>query len=444
LKKILLITVCTFFLSCLFAQDFWIKQPSSPTTKNLRKILFVDTLYGWASGDSGTIINTTNGGQNWTVQNSGITAYNIDDIFFLNRRLGWALSNDYLFFGTKMLKTTNGGLNWQLSVFPDTTQVFYTIFFLDSLTGFMGGYTGTIYKTTNGGNNWINCYIDSNYCPYLYLFPKLNFSFLNAQTGFVCGGHLDIQGMIWRTTDAGLNWLTYCVTPEPVLRIKSLYPNKIIATGGDFEYNGVTTQSIDSGNTWMYDLIGPTDSTTYLGIGYSLAFRTPSELWIPLGYSLSWGVNLDSGSKIGYWYQIPTPDSSAIYDAIFVNQTFGYACGDNGVLLKYNPAIIGIHGNSELVPNRYKLYQNYPNPFNPVTTISYFVNTKSTINIRVYDLLGREIRFISEGVKPAGLYKTIFSSKGLASGVYFYVMEATPLDINEKVFTESKKMVILK
>ena len=420
------------------AQEFWLELPS-PTTKNLNRIIFVDSLYGWASGDSGAILNTTNGGQNWSVQNSGITAFTIDDMFFLNRRLGWALSNDYFFYGTKMLRTTNGGLNWQLSLFPDTNQVINTVHFLDSLTGFLGAYTGNIYKTSDGGNNWVNCNIDTNYCPLFYLFPKLNFSFVNSQTGFVCGGQIDIVGMIWKTTDSGLNWLTYCVTFEPLRRIKSLYPHKIIATGGDYEYGPVTAQAYDSGSsgTWIYDLIGPTDTTYYNGIGYALAFRTPQELWVPLQYSQSWGLSLDSGSKSGNWYQIPTPDSSQIFDALFVNSRNGWACGNNGVLLKYNSAIIGITNNGNTLPERFKVFQNYTNPFNPSTTISYYLHTKSSVKIIVYDLLGKEVRLLNEGIKPAGNYKTIFSSHGLASGIYFYKIIAGD-------FIQSKKMVILK
>ena len=63
-----------------FAQGTW-ERLSSPTNNNLNSVHFVDSLYGWAAGFSGTIIHTTNGGNNWVVQQSK-TENNIFDIFF--------------------------------------------------------------------------------------------------------------------------------------------------------------------------------------------------------------------------------------------------------------------------------------------------------------------------------------------------------------------------
>src|SRR4030095_7428304 len=179
----------------VFSVEYWIRVPS-PTTRWLTKCFLVDTVYGWAAGGSGTIISTSNGGVNWQVQNSGINNFPIDDIFFINRRLGWAVANDYSFTGTLILKTTNGGLNWSNSRFQDTANILNTVYFIDSLTGFMSGFSGKIVKTTNAGVNWFECRIDTSYCPAIYLFPKFKFNFLNAQTGFACGGHIDIQGII--------------------------------------------------------------------------------------------------------------------------------------------------------------------------------------------------------------------------------------------------------
>jgi photosystem II stability/assembly factor-like uncharacterized protein len=79
-------------VNLLFAQQYWIQKPS-PTTKKLTRLQFVDTLYGWASGDSGVVIHTTNSGQNWVIQNTGFDG-TIEDMHFLNRNLGWAVGND--------------------------------------------------------------------------------------------------------------------------------------------------------------------------------------------------------------------------------------------------------------------------------------------------------------------------------------------------------------
>jgi photosystem II stability/assembly factor-like uncharacterized protein len=430
-KKILLL----MFLAAgmfheVFAQDYWLRVPS-PTTRWLTRSCFVDTVFGWAAGDSGTIIHTSNSGTNWVVQNSGITDYPIDDIFFVNRRYGWALANDYLFQGTFVLTTTNGGSNWSVSRFSDTDAVLGTIYFRDTLNGFASGFTGNIFRTTNGGINWLESHVDTNYCPFLFRFPKNRFDFFDAQTGYACGGHFDIQGIIWKTTDSGANWFTYCVTPEPLYDIKAISSSKIISCGGDFEYGGITATSFNGGNSWIYDTTG------IFGIARDLAFRTPSELWLPLSFAQVWGVSLDSGGIQSQWHMIPAPDTTSIYAAEFVSPTLGWGFGSNGAIVKYNASVIGLPWNGTSVPLKHMLNQNYPNPFNPSTTISYYLAKPEFVKITLYDLLGRQLKVIAEGIKPPGNNKFVFQNYGLASGVYIYKLEAGS-------FTESRKMVLVK
>jgi photosystem II stability/assembly factor-like uncharacterized protein len=431
MKKYIIII---FFLSIsalnAFSQDYWLRVPT-PTTKWLTSSYFLDTVYGWACGDSGAIIHTSNSGLNWTLQNSGIQNYPVDDIFFVNRNTGWALVNDYLFFGTIILRTTNGGQNWTNSRYPDTTIVLNTVYFLDSLTGYMSGYSGRIIKTTNAGANWSECRVDTAFCSYLYLFPKRKFAFLNAQTGYACGGQIDIQGIIWRTTDSGANWYTYCVTPEPLEDIKIINSNKIISSGGDFEYGAMTATTYNGGDVWEYDPTG------LFGVGNNLAFRTPSELWMPLTFAQKWALNLDSGSINSQWYEIPAPDSSSVYTAVFKSPTYGWAFGSYGTILKYNKDIIGITGNSNNVPLKHMLFQNYPNPFNPSTVISYYLAKPEFVKLTIYDLLGKEVKVIVEGMRPRGDNKFKFVNHDLATGIYLYKLEAG-------AFTETKKMVIVK
>ncbi len=429
-KFLLAIVVLLLFSDYLLSQEYWLRVPS-PTTRWLTKCSIVDTLYGWASGDSGTVINTTDGGNNWTLQNSGILNYPIDDIFFLNRRLGWALSNDFFLQGTFLIRTTNGGINWVVSVIPDTTDVFSTIHFIDSLNGFISGFTGRVFKTTNGGSNWFETYVDTSYCPVLYLFPKKEFSFLNSQTGYACGGHMDIAGIIWKTTNSGLHWFTYCVGPEPLFDIKPLSETKIVSTGGDLEFGASTVNSIDGGNNWIYDTTG------LAGQGQALAFRTPAELWVPLSFSQLWGLNLDSGKTGSTWIGIPAPDSTYVYAAQFVTPTYGWGFGSHGAILKYNSSVIGITPTGNPLPRKSSLKQNYPNPFNPSTVIKYFLEKQGLVRITIYDLLGKEIKVYTEGIRPAGENSFRFVNFGLSSGIYIY-------KISSGDFSESKKMVLIK
>ncbi|MBZ0203400.1 MAG: T9SS type A sorting domain-containing protein [Ignavibacteria bacterium] len=429
-KSVLTILIFIVFSGFLKSQDYWLRVPS-PTTRWLTKCSLVDTLYGWAAGDSGTVINTTNGGNNWTIQNSGIFNYPIEDIFFLNRRLGWALSNDYFVQGTLLTKTTNGGINWVVSRLPDSAKVYTTIFFIDSLNGFITGFSGNINKTTNGGTSWFETYVDSAYCPVLYLFPKKKISFLNSLTGFACGGHMDIAGIIWKTTNAGLHWFTFCVGPEPLFDIKPISGTRIVSTGGDLEFGASTVNSYDGGNIWLYD------TTSLPGQGQNLAFRTPAELWLPLSFSQIWGLNLDSGKTGTQWIGIQAPDSTSVYAAQFVSPTCGWGFGSNGAILKYNSSVIGITPTGTQLPDRNSLSQNYPNPFNPSTVLKYFLVKPGHVKITIYDLLGKEVKVYFEGIRPAGDNTFRFVNFGLSSGIYIY-------KVTSGDFSDSKKMVIIK
>jgi len=90
------------------------------------------------------------------------------------------------------------------------------------------------------------------------------------------------------------------------------------------------------------------------------------------------------------------------------------------------------------VPKEYKLYNNYPNPFNPVTKIKYSMKGRGEVSLIVYDILGREIRKLVDGVKEAGEYEVEFSSEnGLPSGIYLCRMKT-------KDYVKTIKMLLLK
>jgi hypothetical protein len=100
-------------------------------------------------------------------------------------------------------------------------------------------------------------------------------------------------------------------------------------------------------------------------------------------------------------------------------------------------ALVGIHTNSNNIPNVYSLSQNYPNPFNPSTKISFGLPKAGNVEIKIYDLLGREVTTLVNEFKTAGSYSVDFNASNLASGVYFY-------SIKSGNFTDTKKMVLMK
>jgi hypothetical protein len=88
------------------------------------------------------------------------------------------------------------------------------------------------------------------------------------------------------------------------------------------------------------------------------------------------------------------------------------------------------------VPPPATLFQNYPNPFNPTTTIRCRLATTGSVKLAVYDLLGREVKVLMEGVKQPGTYDAEFSRAALPSGLYLYRLDAPGIH-------ETRKMIIL-
>lgn len=93
--------------------------------------------------------------------------------------------------------------------------------------------------------------------------------------------------------------------------------------------------------------------------------------------------------------------------------------------------------NNQQVPVKFELGQNYPNPFNPITRIKYSVPKQSFVSIKIYDVLGREVKTLVNEMRTAGNYEVDFNASYLASGVYFYRMESGD-------FSDVKKFVLLK
>jgi len=88
-------------------------------------------------------------------------------------------------------------------------------------------------------------------------------------------------------------------------------------------------------------------------------------------------------------------------------------------------------------PGLFSLSQNYPNPFNPVTNIKFSLPVSGQTSLKVYDMLGREVKTLINKDMPAGNYEVYFDASGLPSGIYFYTL-------TNGNFTSSNKMTLLK
>lgn len=93
--------------------------------------------------------------------------------------------------------------------------------------------------------------------------------------------------------------------------------------------------------------------------------------------------------------------------------------------------------NTENIPTNFALLQNYPNPFNPSTRIEFHIPKAEMINLKIYDLLGREVKSLVDQEMQPGVYTVELDATSLASGIYFYTLKAGG-------FVSTKKMILLR
>lgn len=412
-----------------FSQDYWSLIPG-PTSRTLTNCFFINPSTGWISGDSGTIIQTTNSGNNWVIQNSG-TFNNIESIFFLNERLGWALTYNVFpdpgeFQGTEILTTVNGGNNWSSSMFPDTNMFMKTVFFLDSLKGFLGGIAASIVMTTNAGASWTYTDTDS---ALLFILPVFNIKFFDNNLGYACGGFRDIAGITWVTTNGGFNWKGTVLAPEPFFDLTILNNQNTICAGGDLEYGSSIASTTNMGNNWYYDTLG------VFGLATGIDHRTLSEIWMATSYSEKFIFSTDTGIT---WTPVETPGNTAIFDIDFADSSIGFACGVNGSILKYDRTSSSIiNSSAEVSKFGFELFQNYPNPFNPKTVIHYSISGNRFITLKIFDVLGNEVASLVNENQKAGSYKVNFDGTNYPSGIYFYKFTSDE-------YSETKRMLLIK
>jgi beta-glucanase (GH16 family) len=160
----------------------------------------------------------------------------------------------------------------------------------------------------------------------------------------------------------------------------------------------------------------------------------------------------DANGKQNGW-EGAFPDTIDFETTVANQEVYFHLNINNGRLaVKSNETLVAVKINKEKLPDSFKLYQNYPNPFNPTTKIKYKIpvadaNLASTTNngiennhlvqLKVYDILGREVTTLVDTEQPSGTYEVKFDASSLTSGIYFYELKIGG-------FTATKNMMLIK
>ncbi len=109
-----------------------------------------------------------------------------------------------------------------------------------------------------------------------------------------------------------------------------------------------------------------------------------------------------------------------------------------GITITYDISVpVQLSSVASALPTEFSLSPNYPNPFNPSTTIKYELPKASTVSLIVHDILGHEVAVLVNEKRDAGIHEVTFDAAGIASGMYFYRLQAGS-------FIETKKLLLLR
>ena len=154
------------------------------------------------------------------------------------------------------------------------------------------------------------------------------------------------------------------------------------------------------------------------------------------------GINLSTTNGGSTWTTgsfTGADNSDNAWSIFFVDANNGWFTSDGGKIgHTTNGSATGVReGTANLTPQQFLMFQNYPNPFNPATAIQYQLPRNCFVTLKVYTLLGKEIATLVNKELPAGSYTAEWNASALASGIYFYRLQAGN-------FVETKKLILLK
>ena len=397
----------------------------------------------------------------WSLNTSG-TANGLNTVKAVNGLIAWTAGAN-----ATVRKTTNGGATW-VDANPNPGVINGTVYAIESFGADTAWCTTSpgatfIYRTTNGGTNWTQVHTQAGG------FWNI-IKFQNSNTGFIQGDPVGARWSLWKTTDAGATWDSAGMF-LPQAGAEAGWNNSASLRGNHIWFGTNNTRvyhSTDFGSTWTS---GPTTGSLNT---YSLHFSSPT---VGIGGGTAIVKTTDGGVTYGAPVTVPGAGNilgvegkgddfwcgrgAVIYRSTDGGATWalehtaagtvqamdfyddggclrGWAVGATGSIAMIDGTVSGIgNGNFSELPASFKLNQNYPNPFNPSTTISFEMPKSGVVELKVFDMLGREVASLVNGFRQAGTYRVDFNAIGLASGVYVYRIKAGD-------FVESKKMTLLK
>jgi photosystem II stability/assembly factor-like uncharacterized protein len=373
-----------------------------------------------ASTRSQGIHRSTDNGQTWTKVTSGDL-----DLAYIE---AIATVGDMLIAGTNIIgratyQSTDSGATWN----PVYSNVdgYVTALTTRHDTVFAGTYSGGVYRSTDKGISWTHMGSGE-------FLQSFVLSMIWIDSTIYTGTHSNWLG-IWKSTDSGNIWQTanYGLPLDPLSN--TFRDIQCFTVKGQNVYAGTgwggCYRSTNAGSTWDSVNHGlPQNSSVFdlLSFDSMLYLASDGGFYQSSNDGVHW-ITKSSGLPVN-----ETVLSLFIHDGIIYAGISGH-----GVWKTSLNWITGVDPNEQKTPLHFALEQNYPNPFNPSTTISYQISAKCRVTLNIFDLLGREVATLVNGVEQSGYKSITFDASYLSSGMYFYRLQAGN-------YVETKKLLLLR
>lgn len=234
-----------------------------------------------------------------------------------------------------------------------------------------------------------------------------------------------------------LHMLRYVVGDSLFFEIMNTY-----ASDPDYKYDIVSTQDFnDKVNSvtgedydwffdqWVYSPNHPVYQNTYTisesGQNWDVELIIKQVQQNTAFFKMPVEIKVEFSNATDSLFTINNDMNNQVFNFLFdkepVNLVFDPQAN---IILKAGNTILVSVDDDKLLPVEFSLEQNYPNPFNPSTTISFTIPQKEVVTLKIYDLMGEEVAVILNEEKPAGSYSIEFNAGKLASGTYFFKLQA--------------------
>jgi photosystem II stability/assembly factor-like uncharacterized protein len=405
----------------------WIPRISD-VQQSLYSTAIANDFQFWAAGEGGLIMHTTDGGTHWTVASMLEGDIHVVVAYDFLRYLACTSTGDGL---ARIHKTTDGGNSW--TIVDMTRTEWRSIQVFNSSDAYAlgdpdGGFW-VLKRTTDGGRSWFTVQ------PALPAAPEERGEYSAMTWTDASHGWFGTNtNKLYRTTDGGATWLA-AVLPPITSDVSALYFHRYPAslTGLIGSSDGAIRRTSDGGVTWSEEISRLPSGV--LGLG-GLLFS--GECWAMSGGSIYYSQDTGrSWRTTGY----DAYDGSTHLNQFFMSGAsysgYGCAVGDSGTIVSFRRYITDVYPPPSFTPNSPELEQNYPNPFNPSTTIRYGLPHSSHVTLTVYNTLGQQVAQLVNEQQQAGFHDAVFLGDGLASGVYFYRLQAGD-------YTSTRKLLLLR